>query len=239
LWYSCLPLIAKGDVLGLLHLRSRAGDAEADAKNAMARVFKVANSLTEVLSLSIANIKLRETLSNQSIRDPLTNLFNRRFLEETLHREILRSLRKRTQIGVIMIDIDHFKKFNDIYGHAAGDLVLVQLAKFFRARIRESDFVCRFGGEEFTIIFPESSAEDALRRADRLREEAKLLKIYHLGQELGSITLSIGVSAYPLYGTTVEDLLRVADVALYHAKNAGRDRAVLGQLPDISTQRPE
>ncbi len=238
-WYACLPLMAKGDVLGLLHLRGRAADAAAEGRQAMTGVVKSATSLTEILSLSIANIKLRETLSNQSIRDPLTALFNRRFMEETLHREILRAMRKPAQIGVVMLDIDHFKKFNDIYGHAAGDQVLTQLAKYFRGRLRESDFVCRYGGEEFTIILPECPAAEAVMRANRVREEVKLLKVYHLGQELGAISLSMGVAAYPDYGTTVDDLLRVADVALYRAKEEGRDRVVLGQLPDLSTRRTE
>jgi diguanylate cyclase (GGDEF)-like protein len=184
--------------------------------------------LSEYLSLSIANIQLNERLERQSIRDPLTGLFNRLFMVESLEREIRRAERKQTQVGIIMTDIDHFKQFNDKCGHAAGDKVLAQLGTFFKARIRGADIACRYGGEEFAFFLPESSAEDTFKRADQMREEAKNLEVHHGGELLATVTLSMGISTYPDQGSNAEDLLRVADAALYRAKQEGRDRVIIG-----------
>ena len=147
-------------------------------------------------------------------------------MEETLQREIYRAARKQNQIGVIMADVDHFKRFNDHYGRTAGDFVLTQLASLLRTRIRGVDVACRYGGEEFTLVFTETSLETAVMRADQLKEEVKELRLRYAGREIGSIALSMGVSAYPVNGTTPEELLRTADAALYRAKQAGRDRVV-------------
>jgi diguanylate cyclase (GGDEF)-like protein len=219
--------MAKGDILGLLHLKNvlkpgNEGQAEiADLK-------QMALTLSEYLSLSIANVKLSESLSMQSIQDGQTGLYNRRFMEESLQREITRAARKQTSIGLIMGDIDHFKKFNDVYGHAAGDKIILQLGKLLKEKFRGSDIACRYGGEEFLIILPESSLKDTIKRADGLREDIKKMEIVFQDQILGTITMSMGVAAYPGNGIRMEELLRVADTALYKAKQEGRDRVVSG-----------
>jgi diguanylate cyclase (GGDEF)-like protein len=219
--------MAKGDILGLLHLKNvlkpgNEGQAEiADLK-------QMALTLSEYLSLSIANVKLSESLSMQSIQDGQTGLYNRRFMEESLQREITRAARKQTSIGLIMGDIDHFKKFNDVYGHAAGDKIILQLGKLLKEKFRGSDIACRYGGEEFLIILPESSLKDTIKRADGLREDIKKMEIVFQDQILGTITMSMGVAAYPGNGIRMEELLRVADTALYKAKQEGRDRVISG-----------
>ncbi|HOJ39448.1 MAG TPA: GGDEF domain-containing protein, partial [bacterium] len=179
------------------------------------------------LALAIANIKLRESLRMQSIRDILTGLYNRRYLEETMAREILRAARRHSTLGVVMIDIDHFKQFNDLYGHGAGDELLAQLGHFFRTHIRGSDIACRYGGEEFTLVMPDASLRDVVRRAEELRVAVKDLRVHYQGQLLGSITLSLGIAVYPEHGTTADELIRLADAALYRAKKEGRDRVLV------------
>jgi diguanylate cyclase (GGDEF)-like protein len=222
----CLPLIAKGDILGLLHLRTKASAQGEDNRDIISQLQEVAAIFAEYLSLSIANIKLWEKLADQSVRDPLTRLFNRRYMEETMQREILRAARKQTKIGVIMADIDHFKQFNDTHGHKAGDELLIKLADLFKSKIRGSDIACRYGGEEFILFLPESSAEETYKRAEYLREEVKNLKVYFHEQLLPSITLSLGITTYPDHGIELNDLIREADIALYKAKEQGRDRVI-------------
>jgi diguanylate cyclase (GGDEF)-like protein len=149
-------------------------------------------------------------------------------MEETIQREILCAARKQTKIGIVMADIDHFKKFNDTQGHKAGDELLVKLADFFKLKIRGSDIACRYGGEEFILILPESSTKDTYKRAEYLREEVKNIKVFFKDQLLPSITLSMGIATYPEHGTELNDLIRVADTALYEAKDEGRDRVISG-----------
>jgi len=226
--YICLPLIGKGETLGLLHLGTKRSVQEDDRQWNIAELKDTAIRFAEYLSLSIANIKLSEKLASQSIRDTLTGLFNRRYMEETIQREILRAARKQTKIGIVMADIDHFKQINDTYGHEAGDEFLMKLADFFKTKTRGSDIACRYGGEEFILILPESSVEDTYKRADYLREEIKKVKVYFRGQLLPSITLSFGIATYPDHGIDTDELMRVADTALYKAKEEGRDRVIVG-----------
>jgi len=224
--YVCLPLMAKGDVLGLLHLRAEQSIPGDDKEQTIADLKDMAVTISEYLSLSIANVKLNESLSRQSIQDALSGLYNRRYMEESLQREIQRAARKRTQIGIIMADIDFFKKFNDTYGHAAGDAVITHVGRIFKQKFRGSDIVCRYGGEEFLVILPDSSVEDTCKRAEEMRQEIKKMEIVFQGQILGSITISMGIAAYPAHGSNLDDLIRTADVALYKAKQTGRDRIV-------------
>jgi diguanylate cyclase (GGDEF)-like protein/PAS domain S-box-containing protein len=226
--YLCLPLMAKGDILGLLHLMNDFNIKDSAQGMGLADLREMADTLSEYLSLSLANVKLSESLSMQSIQDPQSGLYNRRFMEESLQREILRAMRKQTQIGIIMADLDHFKKFNDVCGHAAGDKIISQLGKLLKEKFRGSDIACRYGGEEFLVILPESSLEDTIKRAESLREDVKKMELVFQGKILGSITISLGVAAYPVSGTKIEELLRVADTALYKAKQEGRDRVVSG-----------
>jgi diguanylate cyclase (GGDEF)-like protein/PAS domain S-box-containing protein len=224
--HVCLPLVAKGDVLGMLHLRGKQSvDAELQRKTAM-DLKELSSTISEYLSLSIANIRLGEKLSAQSIRDPLTGLYNRRYMEESLKREIFRAERKKTPIGIVMADIDFFKQFNDRHGHAAGDALLARLGEFLKARIRGADVACRFGGEEFILILPESSAENTCKRMDKIREDVQSLDIQYHGEPLAAVTLSFGISTYPDQGVESETLIGAADAALYRAKLEGRNRIV-------------
>jgi diguanylate cyclase (GGDEF)-like protein len=184
---------------------------------------QLALSAASKVGLSLASLQLRETLREQSIRDPLTRLFNRRFLEESLERELQLGGRKNQSIAVLFLDLDHFKRFNDTFGHDAGDMVLQSLADLFRSFFRSTDICCRYGGEEFAIILPESSSQDALIRADGLRSEVKRLRLQYKKQNLGPLTLSAGVAAFPEHALTPEELLKIADQCLYESKTRGRD----------------
>ena len=169
-----------------------------------------------------SELRLREL----SIRDPLTTLFNRRYLEEALALEMIRSRRKQFSIGIIMVYIDHFKQFNDTHGHAAGDAVLVQVGNFFRSHIRSSDITCRYGGEEFIIVMTEATREITRRRSEHIREDVSQLHVEYEGRTLEAVTLSIGVSVFPANGSTIDEIVKVADTALYSAKHEGGDRVV-------------
>jgi diguanylate cyclase (GGDEF)-like protein len=168
-----------------------------------------------------------EQLREQSIQDYLTRLFNRRYLEESLKRKIQRAELAQSSIGVIMLDIDNFKPINDTRGHAVGDIVLQEIGKFLSGQVRQSDIACRYGGDEFVVILPETSKEIAKERADQLRNEVKSLVIQYNDQILGTITLSLGVAVFPDDGSDGEELLKSADAALYEAKGDGGDRVVL------------
>jgi diguanylate cyclase (GGDEF)-like protein len=176
-----------------------------------------------------ALIENEARLLELSHHDPLTGLLNRRYLEEMFTREILRATRKGYSIGIIMADIDHFKQFNDVHGHAAGDAVLVQVGHFLQAHVRESDFTCRYGGEEFLMILPEATREITQLRAEQIREEIHGLQVQYEGQSLEMVTLSLGVAMFPQHGSTKEVLFSAVDAALYRAKHEGRDRVVVAE----------
>jgi diguanylate cyclase (GGDEF)-like protein len=189
----------------------------------------LATAVAENIALALANLQLREELHAQSIRDPLTGLFNRRYLEESLKQLLHFARRKKQPLGMIMLDVDYFKRFNDTYGHDAGDLVLQKIAAYLQNNIRGSDIACRYGGEEMIIILPEASLENTRQRAEQLRAGIKGLKIRHNNQSLDKITVSLGVSAYPENGNSSQELFEAADSALYQAKAQGRDRVITAQ----------
>jgi diguanylate cyclase (GGDEF)-like protein len=218
--YLCIPLIAQGESLGILYL----GAAAAAWSEGQQRL---ASTVADQLGLAVANLKLRETLRNQSIRDPLTGLFNRRYLEETLEREVRRAERSRTPLGVVMIDLDHFKPFNDTYGHEAGDVLLREFGRLLQSCVRGGDVACRYGGEEFMLILPGADVGTTRQRAERIRESVKHLFVSHRGQSVGAVTMSAGIAAFPEHGATGEALTQAADAALYRAKTEGRDRVVV------------
>ena len=180
-----------------------------------------------LLALSLASLQLREALREKSIRDPLTRLFNRRFLEESLVRELQLAARNRQSISVLFLDLDYFKKFNDAFGHDAGDMVLQSLADLFNKFFRATDICCRFGGEEFAVVLIDSSAEDAYIRAEAFRLEVNSLRLQYKKQPLGPLTVSIGVAAFPDHGSTSEGLLKIADQCLYESKARGRNVVTL------------
>jgi len=219
----CVPMMAQGEALGLLHLHpleAAAAPSEPDCEALARRTV----TLAERIALALANLKLRDKLRQQSIRDPLTGLFNRRYLEESLERELRRAIRKQQPLGLILFDIDHFKRFNDTFGHEAGDTLLKELGNWLQGRTRAEDIVCRYGGEEFTFVLIEANLESTRRVAQKLCEEVRHLHVEHRGQSISSITLSLGVAAYPEHGDTADALLRAADGALYRAKANGRNR---------------
>jgi diguanylate cyclase (GGDEF)-like protein len=184
--------------------------------------------VVDTLALALANLRLRETLRQQSIRDPNTGLYNRRYLEETSSRELRRMERSGQPMAMIMLDVDHFKQFNDTFGHEAGDLVLKQVASTLLDHARESDVVSRYGGEEFALMMPGTSLADAAERAEALRKAIKQLHLTHRGHTLGTITASFGVSAFPDLGASWVEIVNAADRSLYQAKADGRDRVVAG-----------
>lgn len=173
--------------------------------------------------LAISEAQLREL----SIRDPLTNLFNRRYLEETLNREVGRAERENVPLGIIILDIDHFKRLNDTLGHAAGDAVLQELGTLLSRTVRSADIACRYGGEEFVLVLPDASLETARVRAELVRDAVKNLHVEHDRLVLGTVTVSLGVAVYPDHGQNGACVLKSADAALYLAKDQGRDRVVV------------
>lgn len=164
------------------------------------------------------------------MRDHLTGLFNRRYLEETLEREIKRSLRSRYSIGVLLLDIDQFKEINDTWGHAAGDVLLKALGEVLAAHIRGGDIACRWGGDEFVLVLPDASRQTTRQRAERLREAVRELEIPYHGLSLGALTISVGLAMYPQHGANGDALLKSADDALYRAKSLGKNRVAVAEL---------
>ena len=172
-------------------------------------------------------VRSEARLRELSVHDPLTGLFNRRYLEETLILEMVRAARKGYPIGIIMADIDHFKRFNDTHGHAAGDAVLVRVGSFLRTHVRASDVACRYGGEEFILILPEASQEITQLRAENMLQDIKKIRVQFEDQTLEPVTLSLGIAGFPEHGETIDTLIGAVDRALYRAKRDGRDRVTV------------
>ncbi len=218
--YVCIPLAAQGETLGFVYLTFPTQEI---ADLARSRILQV-NEMVELAAMTIAGLNLRAKLENQSIRDGLTRLFNRHFMAIALEREVHRALRSTSPLAVLMIDVDHFKAFNDAFGHEAGDTVLREVAECFRQSVRSEDVVCRYGGEEFIIILPETNEETAVERAELIRQAISKLRVQSKGETLRQISVSIGIAMYPAPARDATDLVRLADRALYDAKHAGRDR---------------
>jgi len=222
--YMDVPMMASGEALGLLHIEHQSEDMGGQSLQ------NLVSTVAEHLALALSNITLRETLRSQSIRDVLTGLFNRRYMEESLERELHRAVRRQSQVGIVMLDIDHFKVFNDTYGHDAGDAVLHELGKVLRNNVRGEDIACRFGGEEFILILPDASLEMTQQRAEQIREVIKGMIVEYRHQPLGVVTVSVGVAGFPTHGTTSDEMIQKADEALYQAKHRGRDRVEIASI---------
>ncbi len=222
----CVPFMAQNEALGIVSLQMRAA---AEPQDPMPRTSgeaerQLAAVLARQVALALGNLKLKETLKNQSICDPLTGLFNRRYMEESLEREFSRANRNKTSVAIVMMDLDHFKRFNDTFGHQAGDALLRTLGDFLKRNTRGQDIACRYGGEEFALVLTDSTLAGAMQRSEILRKQIKQLSVEYAGQLLGAVSASMGVAMFPDHGTTMGDVLRAADQALYFAKREGRDR---------------
>lgn len=228
--YICVPLIAQGSAVGVLHLHMP--ENLASGQRLPEEIQHLATKIAEYIAMPLTNLKLRDNLRSQAIRDPLTGLFNRRYMEETLDREIRRAIRHKTTVGIIMFDIDKMKPINDQFGHDAGDLLLRSLGSELLGMFRGEDVACRYGGDEFTIVLPEASLAEVWRRAEQLRDRMRRLDLMYNGKPLGKVSLSIGVAAFPDHGQTTERVLLACDAASYAAKTEGGDRIMVGHRAD-------
>ena len=224
--YVCVPLVAQGETLGLLytHYAQESRPSSEVNGDAILTFEEQIAVIAKRISLTIANLRLREVLRGQSLRDPLTGLFNRRYMEAGLERELRRAAREKQTVSVLMTDIDHFKRFNDTFGHQAGDALLRDFGSLLLKNVRGEDIICRYGGEEFVCVLPGTTLATAVERAESLRNQIKALSVQHQGQVLGTVTASFGVAQSQDNNTSVESLLKAADDALYRAKHNGRDR---------------
>ncbi len=225
--YICLPLTVQGETLGVLSLIDNTvvrGEHPPGLK-------QLAVNVSETIKLSLANLRLRDELRQQATHDPLTGLFNRRYLDETLPRELQMAQRRNMPLCIVMLDIDGFKKFNDSFGHGPGDLLLSEFGRILREHLRGSDISCRYGGDEFVLVMPDSSLADAQERMEQIRVFIKELPKNNFGEQIvDMVTLSAGIAFMPDHGTTHHELLRAADEAMYAAKQAGRDRIVMYEV---------
>ncbi len=225
----CIPLLAQGETFGVLHLISNESHVSDNE-------FKIATSAAEQIGLALANLQLRNDLRQQAIRDPLTGIYNRRYMMETLQQEFSRAKRLHSTIGLLMIDLDHFKKINDTFGHDTGDLVLRRVARELRKNSRAEDTVCRYGGEEFCLVCPDISLENAQYLAEKFRTRIRNLDIRIDHKPIDTVTLSVGVALFPHHAHDAELLLKSADEALYRAKAEGRDRVVVSLVNKVGVK---
>ena len=223
--YLCLPLAAHGGTLAVLYVECPTAEIASVVDQRLDTLIE----FVELAAVSIAGLNLRSKLESQSIRDSLTSLFNRHFMEVALDRELKRAERHGTNLAVFMLDVDHFKQFNDVYGHEAGDTVLREVADVFRRCVRSEDIVCRYGGEKFVIILPEITPEMAFERAEKIRVEVGAVRVRLRGEVLREVTISIGIAMYPQSGDFLDQILRVADRSLYEAKHRGRNQTVFAE----------
>jgi diguanylate cyclase (GGDEF)-like protein/PAS domain S-box-containing protein len=223
--YLCLPLTVQGETIGvlcLIDIATRKGKHQLSAK-------QLALTTGETIKLCLSNLKLRDELREQAIHDMLTGLFNRRYLDETLPRELHLAQRRNAPLSIVMLDIDGFKQFNDSFGHAPGDALLRDFGRVLREHLRKSDISCRYGGDEFVLVLPDSSVADTQERMEQIRIFLKGLQFHHVQQVPKVISLSAGIAQTPEHGTTASALLRAADEAMYSAKQAGGDRITIYQ----------
>jgi diguanylate cyclase (GGDEF)-like protein len=240
--YCCIPILAHGETIGLLNLEFRChsgSDGEKTHNGANAEQRRLGLVCAEQISLAIANVKLRDQLRDQSIRDVLTGLFNRRYMLETCRLEFSRAARAGQSISILSIDVDHFKKYNDNHGHDAGDMVLRAVGNCLENLFRNEDIPCRFGGEEFVVILPGADADAGSRRAEQLRSKTEEIVVRYLEKNLPRITVSIGVAVFPQAGDNPQAVLKAADEALYRAKEKGRNRVELSGAAAIDADAPE
>ena len=228
--YLCRPIVAQGNTLGILYVQCESEDVVELVQQRTDGV----RQLVQITGMAIATLNLRARLEDQSIRDSLTGLYNRNFMEISLVRELSRAARRNQTLAVLMLDVDHFKQFNDTHGHAAGDAVLKEIARVFHDNVRGEDVACRYGGEEFTILLPDVAAGTACARAEQILMAVAQLSVAVDAHTCGGVTISIGIALYPTDGETAGQLLRRADEALYRSKRGGRNRFTIYEVEPIA-----
>jgi diguanylate cyclase (GGDEF)-like protein len=211
-------MMAQGETLGLLHLNFE------DPRDLTPGRRRLAETASKQIAVALANLQLRESLQDLSFSDPLTGLYNRRYLEISLTRELHRLDREGGSLGLIVLDLDHFKRINDDFGHETGDKVLKAIGTYLKANTRQSDIAFRYGGEEFILALVDSPFTSTCERAETLRRGMRELDLSWERPELSFLTASFGVASFPEHGTTFDELFRVADEGVYLAKQSGRDR---------------
>ena len=229
-----MPMVAQNEIIGVLYLEilQASGKVQQAIKKLVEQNQLMIQNLAGQIALSISNIKLHEILKTRSTRDPLTNLYNRAYLNETLERDIQRAKRKNISIAIVMMDLDHFKNANDAYGHEAGDSILKQIAKLLTENIRESDIICRYGGEEFLIVFYDTTLESTVARIEHIRKIISELQ-FNFSGILYSPTASFGIAMYPEHGDENPDkLIKASDEAMYQSKHNGRNKATVYKKAD-------
>jgi diguanylate cyclase (GGDEF)-like protein len=227
--YLCMPIRARDETLGVFSVcfgQSTSDFWVTTGKYAPEPKWMMLIRLIEHYALSLANLRLRDTLRREAIRDPLTDLYNRRYMEESLKREVQRAQRNQTSVGIMMLDIDHFKLFNDTHGHKAGDAVLQALGALLRSNIRGGDIACRYGGEEFLLILPDANLDVTRQRAEELLLQIRTLQISYQDMHF-QVTVSIGVSVFSEHTADMQQVISTADKALYQAKEQGRNRVMV------------
>ena len=220
--HTCFPMVGGGKILGLLQLR---GIKKLKGNAALANL----ETLVKRAGLELMNLRLKENLTTLSIKDPLTGLYNRRYLEDVAEKELKRSERTKNYFSLIMLDIDNFKDVNDKYGHGIGDEVLVKTSDIISNTIRSQDAACRYGGEEFAVLLPETGEKGALLCAEKIRENIQRIDINANANEKPGIRISCGISTYPVDGVKIADIIKNADTALYAAKKSGKNKTVVYQ----------
>lgn len=216
----CIPLTAHGNTIGIMHLYFE-GQTEIDPVTE-----QLAFSVSEHLGLALANLSLQEKLRSQALSDPLTGLFNRRFFEQKLEEHSMFSSSTGEPLSLLMLDLDHFKRFNDNFGHDAGDFVLKEIASLLKRSVGDEELACRLGGEELAILLPQQNMQQATEMAESICNAVRSLHLEHKGLSLGQLGVSIGVSTYPKPAADSEVLVKQADQALYMAKDTGRSKVV-------------
>ncbi|MEQ9235108.1 GGDEF domain-containing protein [Coleofasciculus sp. E2-BRE-01] len=216
----CVPMIAHGDTVGLLSVSSL-------QRGRIAQTRQSAEKVAKHIGLALANLKLRETLKTQTFRDPLTKLYNRRYLEECFEREIRKSQRQPKPIGVILLEIDEMEQLNQRFGKSVADLLLREIGFLLPSQVRASDIACRYGGQQFLLLLPEAALAVTQRRAEQLRQRIEQLSLDYRGQSLGSLTISAGIASFAEHGKTAKEVLQAAQIALNSAIAGGRDRIVI------------
>jgi diguanylate cyclase (GGDEF)-like protein len=230
--YTCIPIVGRGQILGMLHLR---GEMLRTRKTSAALDDSI-ERFTDQLSLSLTNIELRERLENMALRDGLTGLYNRRFLDEMLERDLAKLKRDNKVAALLLLDVDHFKRFNDTHGHQAGDEALRRVATALASSVRASDVVCRYGGEEFLVFLPDCSITEATAKAETIRAAVAGTSMSIGEHVIPNVTISIGLAMFSAHGATRGQLIQAADAALYRAKGAGRNRVITAEssIPPVA-----